>query len=509
MSKKMAAGVIIGILAISGFMGLYFLPQLTQTNGTNPALAAIFLTPQVPSQKWALIVCSDSSFPNETTPSGWYDEGDFGGGSGDFLFTQIIAQSIGGWDQIHGCNIPTHSGPPCLNITNSVAASGHWTTYNFRNPGTQGKVFAILDPNNYITLNVCISTTNANGPKTVWETMIPGFVNPAPGYGAFFGIIWLNGTTVIPSTQAIGATWSRNYNGTTLWTNDTLMALPIKDAPSGAVGFAIALVLDGAGDAYFDDVDLSIIPFPQVGGGIPGYDGFPAQALQAYNACKSHGFDDNHIMMMIDSGDQKVDINLFDSIANDYTYYKNLYNGCYDYEGTNVTKANFVKEMNVSVSSSWASKIGKKDNVLIYMIDHGTKISVDAVFCFPRSSDNLTKVEMKNLLDKINCSKLALLVDCCFSNLFIDNLDASNRIQIAAATNVPSWYWKMATPNHWAGSWYFHPFWEALNSSNTIAQANNTACNYVPWSQAKNISIIQGPQIRDSSGLLSSWNPLL
>lgn len=48
MSKKMAAGVIIGILAISGFMGLYFLPQLTQTNGTNPALAAIFLTPQVP-----------------------------------------------------------------------------------------------------------------------------------------------------------------------------------------------------------------------------------------------------------------------------------------------------------------------------------------------------------------------------------------------------------------------------------------------------------------------------
>ncbi|MFX0135291.1 MAG: C13 family peptidase, partial [Candidatus Hodarchaeota archaeon] len=190
---------------------------------------------------------------------------------------------------------------------------------------------------------------------------------------------------------------------------------------------------------------------------------------------------------------------------------KILYPGCYDYEDANVTKANFTREMNASVSGSWASKIQSNDDVIIYMINHGTFINAtDAVFHFTRSGDTINEAEMKALLDNIKCKRLALFVDCCFSENFIDSLTATNRILVAAAgLNRLSWYWTMAKPQYWAGSWYFHPFWEAINNGLTIQQANIKASNYVPWGQANPVYAIQFPIVIDPSGLLSSWNPLL
>ncbi|MFX1449282.1 MAG: C13 family peptidase [Promethearchaeota archaeon] len=514
MNKKALATSLIAIFAVSIVISITFVGPALTGGGINPGVIFFFKPPTKvpPPQKWALIVASDSSFPDTQTPEEWQDTGHFSSSAGQFSFISLSG-SIGFWDSSHGCSLPGHSGPGSVNVTNplGLGSTGIWTTYQFFAPGSGGIPIPITDPRDYINLTACINTTNASGTQTGWWNTIPSgpLPIPPPGGGAYIGIIWLNGTSALNSI-AIGATWSINFlTGTQPWTIDSINTMPMIHAPPGTQAYAIALVMDDDGDAYFDDVRLNITPYVKLGGK-PNYDGFPSQALQAYNAVRSHGFDDAHIMMMIDSGDHIVNINATDAILNDYTYYQSKYPGCYDYEDASVTKANFITEMNASISGSWANKIGVNDSALIYMINHGTRInSTDAVFWFPRSGDNITEMEMQTLLNTINCSKLALFVDSCFSGNFIDSLDASNRIQVSASGDIPAWYWKIATPFHWAGSWFFHQFWEDLNRSLTIQQAYTNGSNYIPWGQSNNVNTIQNPQIRDSSGLLNTWNPLL
>ncbi|MHA1298328.1 MAG: C13 family peptidase [Candidatus Helarchaeota archaeon] len=509
MNKKMALLLLL-ILFASGGIGIFFILSMLSPSGINPGIFFLPKTSQpTTSEKWALIVCSDTSFHSEYPPTDWYDLGAFKTGglappynyAGQYYYIPNTNPN-GFHDPFHGCDIPSHSGVPCINISNTASHDyNFWTSFDFVNYIGTNPPFVINDPLEYINFTVCINTTNAQGQSGIPPPMLPP--NPLGG-GAYLGIVWLNAVN-----NVLNATYSLNIIGTTPWTPYTLLAQPAIESPL-AVKFATIMVLEGVGDAYFDDAQLSFIPNATLGGS-PNYDGFPAQALQAYNACRTHGFDDYHIMMMIDSGDHQVDINATDSITNDYAYYENLYPGCYDYIDGNVTKENFTREMNASIEGSWASKINSTTSVMIYMINHGSQInSTDAVFHFPRSNDNITEAEMKALLDQINCSRLALFVDCCFSGNFIDSLDATNRIQVAAsASGRLAWFWTMATVNHWAGSWYFHPFWDELKSGKSIAQANTTALNYIPWAQWNDVDTIQGPIVRDSSGTLGSWNPLL
>ncbi|NVM02163.1 MAG: hypothetical protein HWN67_07495 [Candidatus Helarchaeota archaeon] len=503
MNKKATVGIFIIII---GGVGVYYGSSMLRAE--PPAWWILTIPLPEPTEKWALIVCSDTKFSSDESPTGWAGDEYFvvggPGQAGEFFFVEF-GSCPGEWDPTHGCDLPAHSGPGSANIScGGGPNAGFWTTWDFENLN-RGTPFPINDSNYYINVTACINTTNCFGPVSGWETSWD--LGSVPGFGAYIGLVWLNSTN-----HSIGSTFSQNnFIGTNPWTTDTLLALPSVDAPAAAVGFSPVLVQDGLGDSYFDDIKISVKPNPNASTGNIIYDGFPAQAIQAYNACRNYGFDDDHIMMMIDTGDQGVNIHATDSILNDYSYHKNLYPGCYDYEEENVTKANFTREMNVSISGSWASKIKSNDDVLIYMIDHGTFINAaDAVFHFVRSGNTINEAEMKALLDNIKCKRLALFVDCCFSGNFIDSLNASNRILVSAAgPNRLSWYWTMAKPQYWAGSWFFHPFWEDLNNGLTIQQAFTNASNYVPWGQANPVAIIQIPMVIDASGLLSSWNPPL
>ncbi|MFX0135292.1 MAG: hypothetical protein ACFFDN_16730, partial [Candidatus Hodarchaeota archaeon] len=207
------------------------------------------------------------------------------------------------------------SGLPCANATSGPIA-GFWATWDFINQGF-GIPFPIKSLDYYINLTVCINTNNCIGSPSGWNNTLN--LGPVPGNGAYIGLVWLNSTN-----GTIGATFSpKNYNETKPWTTDTLLALPSIDAPENTTSFAVVLVIDGAGSgaAYFDDVRLALIPSINPSTANIISDGFPSQAIQAYNACRNYGFDDDHIMMMIDTGDQNVNINATDSI-NDYSYHK-------------------------------------------------------------------------------------------------------------------------------------------------------------------------------------------
>ena len=133
-----------------------------------------------------------------------------------------------------------------------------------------------------------------------------------------------------------------------------------------------------------------------------------------------------------------------------------------DVSGNDVNKSRFIKELNGSIAGSWASKIKSKDEVLIYMVDHGSTVwdpSGNATFHFD-TGGFVTEQEVDNLLKTFKCKRLILMADMCFAGNFIQPFlnSAPNRILIgSSAPPRLSWYWVMATVNHYAGSFFFHP----------------------------------------------------
>ena len=104
-------------------------------------------------------------------------------------------------------------------------------------------------------------------------------------------------------------------------------------------------------------------------------------------------------------------------------------------------------------------------------------------------------------------------VDCCFSGNFLNsgpNIENSwygipNCIMITASSNIPSQYWiNNANGNGWAGSWFFHIFWEALDKNMTINAAYNNAILFVPFNQVNSLLNIQKPLFYDSMGVITT-----
>jgi ABC-type transport system substrate-binding protein len=100
-------------------------------------------------------------------------------------------------------------------------------------------------------------------------------------------------------------------------------------------------------------------------------DGFPAQALHVYWILKSHGYTDadgNIFLMLYHTGDDVIDIKAGDGISNDL----NRTGIEIDVENDDVNSSRFKQELNVSISGSFASGIIPKDQLIIFMTDHGS-----------------------------------------------------------------------------------------------------------------------------------------
>jgi hypothetical protein len=265
----------------------------------------------------------------------------------------------------------------------------------------------------------------------------------------------------------------------------------------------------------FDDLNIEYwfpppipIPFPSN----TDTDGFPAQALQVYWILKNHGYtDDNIFLMVYHTNDTIIDIDASDGIPND------LVGAVIDVENNDVNASRFKRELDVSISGSFASNIISNDQLIIFMTDHGSnKVLSDgnATFHFEADDSYITEVEFYNLVKQINPARMLINIDICFSGNFLNenaNIGLSwynipNSILITSTTDILSWYWRDNNNiDGFAGSWFFHQFWEQINQSQTVGDAFDYAKNFVPLGQVKSINEIQSPLLQDNLGIKDTW----
>ncbi len=238
-------------------------------------------------------------------------------------------------------------------------------------------------------------------------------------------------------------------------------------------------------------------------------DGFPAQALQVYWILKNHGYTDENIFLMLyykDDADGIIDIKLGGKPDD-------LVGAVIDLANNSVNATSFKQELNVSYAGSFASTIQPQDYLIIYMCDHGSnKIpgqAPNATFHFEADNSFITELEFYNLVKQINCQRIMINVDCCFSGNFLNQnivgqswYDIENCIMVSASSNLLAWYYiNNKNLDGFAGSWFFHMFWDALNQSATIYDAFNHANIWPPAARGMPLFLIQNPMWDDNMGI--------
>ncbi|NVM37017.1 MAG: hypothetical protein HWN81_15580, partial [Candidatus Lokiarchaeota archaeon] len=232
-----------------------------------------------------------------------------------------------------------------------------------------------------------------------------------------------------------------------------------------------------------------------------------------YWILRNHGYsDDNIFLMLYHKNDAVIDIYADDGKSND------LSGAVVDVEDDDVNASRFKQELNVSIEGSFASSIISKDQLIIYMVDHGSNKIVsgnNATYHFEADNSYISETEFYNLVKQINCESMMINIDSCFSGNFLNinsNIGQSwynipKSILITSSTDIFSWYWKDNNNlDGFAGSWFFHIFWDQLNQNRTIEDSFEYANNYIPAGQTNPIIQIQNPQIQDNLGIKDTWS---
>ncbi|MHA2430000.1 MAG: C13 family peptidase [Promethearchaeota archaeon] len=356
-------------------------------------------------------------------------------------------------------------------------------------------------------------TTNINFPPITPATITP------PGAGARIGLRWLNSSNGIVredwSTGLYGGFWGWTFlNVTGIADNSTLNEITQLHLVLAVEGY-----MNGGDMVLFDDVKVEYWFPPPIPIPIPSNvdsDGFPAQALQVYWILKNHGYtDDNIFLMLYHTGDDIIDIYASDGIPNDLNRSGIL--ASVDVENDDVNASRFKQELDISIPGSFASGIKSNDQLIIYMVDHGSNKILgngNATFHFEADDSYITEMEFFNLVKLINCERMLINIDICFSGNFLnqginigfDWYNIPKSIIITSTTDILSWYWRdNSNADGFAGSWFFHQFWEQLNQNLTIGDAFNNARNFTPSGYVKTINEIQSPLIQDNLGIKDLW----
>jgi hypothetical protein len=166
------------------------------------------------------------------------------------------------------------------------------------------------------------------------------------------------------------------------------------------------------------------------------------------------------------------------------------------------------------------------------MTDHGSNAVLgdgNATFHFEADNSLITEFEFYDLVKEIECERIMINVDSCFSGNFLNSnkniminvdscfsgnflnsnknigsswYDIPNCIFVSASSNVFSWYWiSNNNGDGFAGSWFFHQFWEQLDQNQTINNAFFFAINFIPWNQFMPLIATQMPLIYDNMGI--------
>ena len=274
--------------------------------------------------------------------------------------------------------------------------------------------------------------------------------------------------------------------------------------------------MTGTDMVLFDDIKVEFWFPPPIPHPLPSSidsDGFPAQALQVYWTLKNHGYTDENIFLMLyHTNDNAIDIKANDGILNDLT------GAIIDVENNDVTSNRFKQELNATISGSFASSIDLKDQLIIYMVDHGSNRILgdgNATFHFEADDGYISEFEFVDLIKGINCKRKLINIDICYSGNFLNHnssigsswYDIPNSILVTSTTDTFSWYWRDNTNGDgFAGSWFFHQFWNQLNQNESIGTAFNFSKNFIPSGLGMSINEIQSPLIRDNLGTKDTWS---
>jgi parallel beta-helix repeat protein len=253
----------------------------------------------------------------------------------------------------------------------------------------------------------------------------------------------------------------------------------------------------------------------------PDRDCFPAQGLQAYYTLKSRGYDDDHIIFMLwhddekgytdqndqvicednpntaqiendgDDKDEWININYFTT-----NNWKNEFWGpdgiqgnsddpVIDVDNKAVTKAALQQQI-----TQLANQVTPDDDVLLYFVNHGRKYGTPekCQIYFEDSSAGtagkyLDAATLDSWLDQIISKRMTILIDMCRTQDFIESApgftEEPNRLIIGASGDIDNiahaWYQARyqhpSDGSHFAGSWFFNPFWERITATDTIQQA--------------------------------------
>lgn len=414
-------------------------------------------------ERWALLIGSANDFPPTSTivrvdldvcnPS--FEEEYYPGAGWPYCwdFKPVSGNPFPLWD-----GFESHTGNYSASIVCAPGEVGYWYNWWWEEP-----CWIKVTPGIEYTTSVWIKT---------WE-----------GVEARIGIAWWD----VTQTVLIGVDWSP-WTTSPVWIPWEVTALAPRSAAYAEIRLMARAPLAFEGPAWFDDVSMwyyGCNPVP-----LTDKDGFPAQVLQAYYTLKAHGYDDDHIILMLyHKNDAFIDIE--GDGVNDLT------NAVIDVEDDAVTKDRLGTEM-----QNLAAMTGANDEVLIYLVGHGSRVGTTAYYHF-ETGDNVSEQEMDVWLDNITCGRMTVLVDTCYSGNFITSLSANNRILVSASADLLAKWWVEADPpdQPYAGSWFFHPFWERIDAEDSIQAAYNYACGTVPIqvSQFAGMTVqqIQDPQLVD------------
>jgi hypothetical protein len=460
----------------------------------------IFRREPVPGERKAIILCSANDFYRKENEPDFNDgvEGTFSAESSNWTWSNQT-NGYGGPDHLY----PGRDGNP--GALQLIAQNNGYVRMEFIYNWTK---FYQLLKNAAYNLSAWINISTYGGaPVTIFP----------PGEGVRVGLRWLNS-----SNDVIRTDWSKGVNDTSAqW--DFINSTGVCDNSTGNEITQLHLVLSVEGtmnsgeQVLFDDIKIEYWfppPIPTPPPSNTDTDGFPAQALQVYWTLKDHGYTDNNIFLMLyHTGDDVIDIDASDSYSNDLN--RSGVVAEIDVENNGVNSSRFKEELNVTHPGSFASNISGIDQLIIYMVDHGSNTIVgdgSATFHFEADDSYISEQEFFDLVKEINCRRMMINIDICFSGNFLrqDSINWYNlprSILITSATNTLSWYWRdNNNPDNFAGSWFFHQFWEQLNQNYTVEEAYDYAKAWVPSGQILTVDDIQAPLIQDNLGIKDTWS---
>ncbi len=233
-------------------------------------------------------------------------------------------------------------------------------------------------------------------------------------------------------------------------------------------------------------------------------DCFPAQGLQAYYSLKNRGYDDEHIILML-WHDDEVTSPTYDCEPGDdddgFDEYISIYDGTnnwlygqdgikgnsddpiIDVDNMNVTKTTLQQQI-----TNLSNLVTRDDHVLLFFVNHGRKYGTpERCHIYFEDDTNgpagqyLDSETLDLWLDQINCKRMSIMVDMCrsynFINFSINFTKEANRLIIGASGDINNiaHAWFDATSTHFAGSWFFHPFWERIKAGDNVERAYQCA----------------------------------